>query len=94
MSINVGVDYKFKELPLSLGSNFNYRNAGVVQMSNTQSNRSSATRWLDAYVLWKFDRKTSLRLSINNALHQTQYQQSIYRDSISSSVRNNRNSKF
>jgi outer membrane receptor protein involved in Fe transport len=94
MSINVGVDYKFKELPLSLGSNFNYRNAGLVQISNTQSNRSSASRWLDAYAQWKFDRQTNIRLSLNNALHQTQYQQGVYRDSQGSSIRNNRTPSY
>ena len=70
VSANIGLDYKFDSIPLTLGGNFNFQNAGQVRISETQTSYGTPKRVLDLYGLWKFSPKTSLRLSAGNALHQ------------------------
>ena len=70
VSANVGADYKLDKLPLTLGLNYGYQGAGPVQVSAVQSRYSTPKRVVDVYGLWKFDAKTSLRISLSNVLHQ------------------------
>lgn len=70
VSANIGLDYKFDSIPLTVGGNFNFQNAGQVRISETQTSYGTPKRVLDLYGLWKFSPKTSLRLSAGNALHQ------------------------
>jgi outer membrane receptor for ferrienterochelin and colicins len=70
VSANLGLDYKFESIPLTVGGNFNFQNAGQVRISETQTSYGTPKRVLDLYGLWKFSPKTSLRLSAGNALHQ------------------------
>ncbi len=86
--INLGLDYKPQELPLTVGASFAFQNAGLVRSSEYQTNWGSANRSLEAYALWKFDTKSNLRLSASNLLHQIPMSRSQYQDMQGSVVRN------
>ena len=66
---NLGMDYKLKELPLTLGGNLNWTPAYIVQTSLTQGNTIGLKRQLDLYALWKFSINSQLRLSANNLVN-------------------------
>ena len=63
---NLGFDYRFAGLPLSIGSSLAYTPGYVTRQTNAQSLDQSAARSLDAFALWNFSRSVSLRLSANN----------------------------
>ena len=63
---NVGGDYKFRGLPLTVGGNFSWVPPYTVQESSLQSQGIDLTRVLDAYALWTIDKTTKLRLSLSN----------------------------
>ena len=63
---NLGFDYRFAGLPLSIGSSLAYTPGYVTRQTNVQSLEQSAARWLDAFALWNFSRTLSLRVSANN----------------------------
>ncbi|MDO9194730.1 MAG: TonB-dependent receptor, partial [Undibacterium sp.] len=63
---NVGLDYRPKTLPLTLGGSVNWTPAYVAQVSDTQVNFSGIKRQIDLYGLWKFNPALQLRLSANN----------------------------
>jgi outer membrane receptor for ferrienterochelin and colicins len=66
---NVGVDYRFKDLPLTLGGSYNWTPAIVVQTSARETVTVNPRRVFDTYALWKFSANTQLRLSASNLLH-------------------------
>jgi outer membrane receptor for ferrienterochelin and colicins len=80
VSANLGIDYKLDKLPLTLGGNLSFQNGGPVRISEVQSSYTVPKRVADFYGLWKFDPKTSLRVSIANALHQDNISANIYAD--------------
>ncbi len=86
VSANLGIDYTVDGLPLTLGANAGFQSAGTVRISENQYSYGTPKRVLDVYGLWKFDRKTSLRLSFSNALHQDNIAQSRYIDQAGSTV--------
>ena len=63
---NLGFDYRFAGLPLSIGSSLAYTPGYVTRQTNVQSLEQSAARSLDAFALWNFSRTLSLRVSANN----------------------------
>ncbi|HYD80152.1 MAG TPA: TonB-dependent receptor [Paucimonas sp.] len=63
---NLGIDYRVKGMPLTLGGNLNWTPAYVVRTTETQTTGSGRKRQLDAYALWKFSPAMQLRLSANN----------------------------
>ena len=63
---NLGFDYRFAGLPLSIGSSLAYTPGYVTRQTNAQSLDQSAARSLDAFALWNFSRTVSLRVSANN----------------------------
>jgi len=65
---NVGLDYRLKDLPLTLGGAYNWTPAIVVQTSVNETASSGAKRQLDLYGLWKFSANTQLRVAANNLL--------------------------
>ncbi|SFL76135.1 TonB-dependent receptor plug domain-containing protein [Rugamonas rubra] len=65
---NLGLDYRMKGLPLTLGGSFNWTPATTVQTSATQVVDSGRKRAVDLYGLWKFNGQTQLRVSVNNLL--------------------------
>jgi outer membrane receptor for ferrienterochelin and colicins len=65
---NIGMDYRMKARPLTLGTSLNWTPATLVQTSATETSASGAKRQLDLYGLWKFSANTQLRVSANNLL--------------------------
>ena len=63
---NLGFDYRFAGLPLSIGSSLAHTPGYVTRQTNAQSLDQSAARSLDAFALWNFSRTVSLRVSANN----------------------------
>jgi len=65
---NVGLDYRMKALPLTLGGGFNWTPATEIQTSLTERVSTGPKRQLDLYGLWKFSPETQLRIGANNLL--------------------------
>ena len=76
----VGADCTMESAPLALGGSFSFQNGGPVRISLNQYAYSVPKRSLDLYGLWKFSKKTQLRVSLANALHQDNVAQSGYVD--------------
>lgn len=87
VSANFGVDYKLDDVPLTLGGNFSFQNAGTVRISDKQTTYGIPKRVLDLYALWKFDSKSNLRVALGNALHQDNFSSNTYTDASGSNVR-------
>jgi len=68
LTVNSSIDYTSKDLPVSLGASLRYRDGNPFMVSSSQRQLHQAQTNLDVYGLWKFDKKTQLRLSIDNAL--------------------------
>jgi len=71
VSGTVGFDYKMDRLPLTTGASFSFQSGGPVRISQEQFSWSAPKRSLDVYGVWKFNLKNQLRVSVSNALHQT-----------------------
>ncbi|THC39196.1 TonB-dependent siderophore receptor [Massilia sp. Mn16-1_5] len=65
---NVGLDYRMKGRPLTLGGSYNWTPAVLVQTSALEASQAGVKRQVDLYGLWKFSATTQLRLSVNNLL--------------------------
>jgi iron complex outermembrane receptor protein len=65
---NVGLDYRMKARPLTLGASYNWTPSVLVQTSATEASLAGVKRQVDLYGLWKFSANTQLRLSVNNLL--------------------------
>jgi iron complex outermembrane receptor protein len=65
---NLGGDYKFREIPLTLGTNINWTPNTFIQSTADQASFSSVKIVSDLYGVWKFDPNSSLRLSASNFL--------------------------
>jgi outer membrane receptor for ferrienterochelin and colicins len=65
---NVGLDYRMKDLPLTLGGSYNWTPAVVVQTTLTERVSSGVKRQFDVYGLWKFSANTQLRVAANNLM--------------------------
>jgi iron complex outermembrane receptor protein len=65
---NVGLDYRLKAVPLTLGGNVNWTPLTLVQSSVEELDTTGMKRQLDLYGLWKFSANTQLRISGNNLL--------------------------
>ena len=63
---NVGLDYRLKEQPLTLGASLNWTPPTLIQSSVSQLVGTSRKRSFDAYGLWKFNSRNQLRISANN----------------------------
>ena len=66
---NLGMDYRFRSRPLTLGGNLNWTPSFAVQQTDTQLYYQGLKRTLDIYAAWKFDPTMQLRLSVSNLLH-------------------------
>jgi iron complex outermembrane receptor protein len=65
---NLGLDYRTKAAPLTVGGNLNWTPLTLVQSSVTELDTAGMKRQLDLYGLWKFSADTQLRISGNNLL--------------------------
>jgi iron complex outermembrane receptor protein len=68
MTLNVGADYRFRAVPLTLGGNLNYTPGYDTRLSDEQAARTGSKRVFDVYALWTFRPGLGLRLSANNWL--------------------------
>jgi iron complex outermembrane receptor protein len=64
--LNLGADYRFRATPFSVGGSFALTPAYETQQTNTQLQKLSTKRVVDAYVLWTINSATKLRLSLSN----------------------------
>jgi iron complex outermembrane receptor protein len=63
---NVGADYRFRGLPLSVGGNVNVVPGYRTQLSEAESTTTGRKRVFDAYALWTFNPAVALRLLASN----------------------------
>jgi len=68
--VSATVAFDYKSGPLTAGASYSFRNGGFVQVSATQATYQTVRRDLEAYMLWKFDPKTQLRVTAGNVLAQ------------------------
>jgi outer membrane receptor protein involved in Fe transport len=76
----VGADYRFSKLPLTIGTSFTARAGGTVRTSESQLVYKSVNRQLEAYALWRFNPKVSLRFTVQDILAQDAVQVNQFRD--------------
>ncbi|MFP5393880.1 MAG: TonB-dependent receptor plug domain-containing protein, partial [Gammaproteobacteria bacterium] len=65
-SANIGLDYRFKKLPVTIGGNFNWTPRTETQVSLSERSLVGVKRQSDLYVLWKMNPTTQLRVAANN----------------------------
>ena len=63
---NFGFDYRFANLPMTLGGSLAFTPGYSTQQSVSQALDQSRSRSLDVFAQWIFSRKISARLSANN----------------------------
>jgi iron complex outermembrane receptor protein len=63
---NVGLDYRAKGLPLTLGASLNWTPETLVQTTVNETAATGTKRQFDVYGLWKVNAMSQLRLSANN----------------------------
>jgi iron complex outermembrane receptor protein len=66
LTANLGLDYRAKGLPLSLGGSLNWTPETVVQTTVNETVATGTKRQFDVYGLWKLNAMSQLRLSANN----------------------------
>jgi outer membrane receptor for ferrienterochelin and colicins len=67
MTANLGADYRFRAVPLTLGGNLNFTPGYDTRLSEDQTALIGDKLVFDAYALWIFRPGVALRLSANNA---------------------------
>ena len=63
---NLGADYRFAGLPLTLGGNLNWTPGYTTRVSDEQTALQGRKLILDAYALWVFSPQMQLRISASN----------------------------
>ncbi len=63
---NVGFDYRFAGMPLSMGGSLAFTPGYTTQQSLTQSLDQSRSRSIDVFAQWIFSRTLSARFAVNN----------------------------
>jgi len=63
---NLGADYKFASLPLTIGGNLNWTPAYDTRVSEDQTAYQGRKLIVDAYALWAFSPTVQLRVSASN----------------------------
>lgn len=64
----LSMDFRAKDLPLTLGYNLRYSDRHWQQTSSTQRIYNPTPLAIDLYAVWKFNPKTLLRTSVDNLL--------------------------
>ena len=65
---NLGADYRFRGLPLTLGGNLNWTPAYTVQQTTTQRRSTSVKRSFEAFATWAFSPSLQLRIGATDLL--------------------------
>lgn len=86
-SANLGADYEYQPLRLTLGGNFNYVSALDRESSATLKQLQGARKQLDVYALYKIDRQVALRFSAQNVTKEDRRNSLVETDSSGLSVR-------
>lgn len=81
----LNLNYRLKDLPLTTGMNAKLQDSHWQQTSLTDREYVESPATLDLYALWKFDKKSQLRLAINNITN-TKTTDTSSRSSVSSYV--------
>lgn len=68
--LNLGLDYKFKSVPLTVGGNLNLVPEYTVRSAVDEWQEVDAKRQVDLYALYRFSSAVQLRLAASNLLHQ------------------------
>mgnify|MGYP001216170368 CR=1 FL=1 len=63
---NLGGDYRFRGMPLTIGGNFGWTPAYTTQQTDSTAQALSTKRVFDAYALWTVNPTAKLRLSLSN----------------------------
>jgi hypothetical protein len=63
-----------------MGGSYSFQDGGPVRVALYEYAYSTPKRTLDLYALWTFSPRTSLRMSLANALHQQNMTSSTYAD--------------
>jgi len=66
MTANLGADYRFRSVPLTIGGNLNYTPGYETRLSEEQAAAVGDKLAFDAYALWTFRPGLALRLSASN----------------------------
>ncbi|HEX8613346.1 MAG TPA: TonB-dependent receptor [Telluria sp.] len=66
---NVGLDWRLKQVPMTLGGSYNWTPAILVRTSADEVATTGVKRQFDVYGLWKFSPATQLRISANNLMN-------------------------
>jgi outer membrane receptor protein involved in Fe transport len=67
-SMKLGIDYRSKDLPLSMGSSLRYIQGHWHLISKTQRDLAGTPIEIDLYSTWKFTKQSQVRFSIDNLL--------------------------
>lgn len=65
---NLGADYRFRGLPLTVGGNVNWVPSTVTRLAADQYSTAGTKRQWDAFMLWAFSPSVGVRLLANNLL--------------------------
>jgi len=63
---NVGADYRFAGVPLTVGGNVNWTPGYLTRITDVQTASTGKKLVIDAYGLWTFNAALALRLSLSN----------------------------
>ncbi len=63
---NLGFDYRFAGLPMTLGASLAYTPGYLTRQTAAQTLDQSPARAVDAFAVWNFSRSVSLRVAANN----------------------------
>lgn len=87
LSLNLGVDYRLRALPLTVGGNVNWVPEYAVQSTAEERKQTGRKRVIDLYALWRFSPDARLRVSAGNLGHLDSYSasESRYNGRVSSS---------
>ncbi|MBU3647208.1 MAG: TonB-dependent receptor [Limnohabitans sp.] len=66
MTANLGADYRFSVVPLTLGGNLNYNPGYSTRLSAEQLVTIAQKRVIDVYGLWRLDSSTAWRVTLSN----------------------------
>ena len=68
MTANLGGDYRWRGMPLTVGGNFNWNPDYDTRRSQEQLSYQGIKRVVDVYGQWRFSAATALRLTVSNLL--------------------------
>lgn len=68
--VSATVAFDYKNGALTAGGSYVFRNGGYVRVSETQATYQTVRRELEAYLLWKLDPRSQLRVTLANVLAQ------------------------